>query len=80
VAVASREEIEAVLPKLGRGARINLKLKEGGEVPGTLYGVFDGLVHFEEEEIEPVDLDLIDNLLVRIHTEGPGTDILGQQG
>jgi hypothetical protein len=75
VAVASREEIEAVLPKLGRGARINLKLKEGGEVPGTLYGVFDGLVHFEEE-----DLDLIDNLLVRIHTEGPGTDILGQQG
>ena len=77
--MASREEIEAVLPKLGRGARINLKLKEGGEVPGTLYGVFDGLVHFEEEEIEPIDLDLIENLLVRIHPEGPGTDILGSQ-
>ena len=77
--MASREEIEAVLPKLGRGARINLKLKEGGEVPGTLYGVFDGLVHCEEEEIEPIDLDLIENLLVRIHTEGPGTDILGSQ-
>lgn len=73
--MASREEIENVLPKLGRGARINLKLKEGGEVPGTLYGVFDGLVHFEEEEIEPVDLDLIDNLLVRIHSEGPGTSL-----
>lgn len=75
--MASREEIENVLPKLGRGARINLKLKDGGEVPGTLYGVFDGLVWFEEEEIEPVDLDAIDNLLVRIHTEGPGTDIFG---
>ena len=74
--MASREEIENVLPKLGRGARINLKLKDGSEVPGTLYGVFDGFVHFEEEEIEPIDLDLIDNLLVRIHTEGPGTDPL----
>jgi hypothetical protein len=77
--VASREELENVLPKLGRGARINLKLKEGGEVPGTLYGVFDGLVYFEEEDIDPIDLDLVDNLLVRIHTEGPGTDILGSQ-
>lgn len=75
--MASREEIEAVLPKLGRGARINLKLKAGGEVLGTLYGVFDGLVYFEEEETEPVDLDSIENLLVRIHSEGPGTDILG---
>jgi len=77
--VASREEIENVLPKLGRGARINLKLKDGSEVLGTLYGVFDGFVHLEEEGSEPVDLDLIDNLLVRIHTEGPGTDILGSQ-
>ena len=75
--MASREEIENVLPKLGRGARINLKLKDGGEVPGTLYGVFDGFVHLEEEEIEPVDLDQIDNLLVRIHTEGPGADMPG---
>ena len=74
--MASREEIEAVLPKLGRGARINLKLKDGGEVLGTLYGVFDGLVYLEEEETEPVDLDLIDNLLVRIHSEGPGADPL----
>ncbi len=70
--MATREEIENVLPKLGRGARINLKLKDGGEVPGTLYGVFDGFVHFEEEDIDPVDLDLIDSLLVRIHSEGPG--------
>ena len=74
--MASREEIEAVLPKLGRGARINLKLKDGAEVLGTLYGVFDGFVHFEEEETEPVDLDRIDNLLVRIHSEGPGADPL----
>ena len=72
--MATREEIENVLPKLGRGARINLKLKDGGEVPGTLYGVFDGLVYFEQEETDPVDLDLIDNLLVRIHSEGPGAD------
>jgi hypothetical protein len=77
--VASREEIESVLPKLGRGARINLKLKAGGEVLGTLYGVFDGSVYFEEEETEPVELDAIENLLVRIHTEGPGTDILGSR-
>jgi hypothetical protein len=75
--VATREEIENVLPKLGRGARINLKLKDGGEVPGTLYGVFDGLVYFEQEETDPVDLDLIDNLLVRIHSEGPGADPFG---
>jgi hypothetical protein len=72
--MASREEIESVLPKLGRGARINLKLKDGSEVLGTLYGVFDGHVHLEEEGTGPIDLDLIDNLLVRIHTEGPGTD------
>jgi hypothetical protein len=77
--VASREEIENVLPKLGRGARINLKLKAGGEVLGTLYGVFDGLVYFEEEEIEPVDLDLVDNLLVRMQTEGPGSSLFGEQ-
>ncbi len=74
--MADREEIENVLPKLGRGARINLKLKDGSEVPGTLYGVFDGFVYLEEEGIEPVDLDLIDNLLVRVHTEGPGLDPL----
>ena len=72
--MASREEIENVLPKLGRGARINLKLKDGSEVLGTLYGVFDGFVHLEDEDAEPIDLDLINNLLVRIHTEGPGTD------
>lgn len=75
--MATREEIESILPKLGRGARINLKLKEGGEVLGTLYGVFDGQVYLEEEEIEPIDLDLIDNLLVRMTTEGPGPDIPG---
>jgi hypothetical protein len=76
--VANREEIENVLPKLGRGARIKLKLKDGSEVIGTLYGVFDGFVCFEEEEIEPIDLGLVDNLLVRIQTEGPGTDPPGQ--
>ncbi len=75
--MASREEIENVLPKLGRGARINLKLKDGSEVLGTLYGVFDGFVHLEQEEVEPIDLDLIDNLLVRIHTEGPGSEVPG---
>jgi len=73
--MASREEIESILPKLGRGARINLKLKEGGEVLGTLYGVFDGQVFLEEEEMGPIDLDRIDNLLVRIQTEGPGPDL-----
>lgn len=73
--MASREEIESILPKLGRGARINLKLKDGGEILGTLYGVFDGQVHLEEEEMGPIDLDRVDNLLVRIHTEGPdGSD------
>lgn len=70
----SREEIEAVLPKLGRGARINLKLDDGKEVVGTLYGLFDGLVYFEEEELEPIDLDRIKNLLIRRITEGPGMD------
>jgi hypothetical protein len=70
--MATREEIEAILPKLGRGARINLKLKEGGEVLGTLYGLFDGQVYLEEEEMGPIDLDRIENLLVRMQTEGPG--------
>jgi hypothetical protein len=74
VAVASREEIENVLPKLGRGARLNLKLTDGSEVVGTLYGVFDGFVCFEEEELEPVETGRIENLLLRIHTEGPGAD------
>ena len=72
VAMPSREEIEAVLPKLGRGARINLKLDSGEEVVGTLYGLFDGLVYLEEEGLEPIELDRIENLTVRIHTEGPG--------
>ncbi|MBK5232537.1 MAG: hypothetical protein JJE13_06115 [Thermoleophilia bacterium] len=75
--MATREEIENILPKLGRGARINLKLKEGGEVLGTLYGLFDGQVFLEEEDIDPIDLDRIDNLTVRVHTEGPGPDALG---
>jgi len=71
--VPSREEIEAVLPKLGRGARINLKLDDGEEVVGTLYGLFDGLVYFEEEdELEPIDVGRIKNLLIRRITEGPG--------
>jgi len=72
--MATREEIEAILPKLGRGARINLKLKDGGEVLGTLYGLWDGQVFLEEEEMGPIDLDRIDNLLVRMRTEGPGLD------
>ena len=75
--MATREEIESILPKLGRGARINLKLKEGGEVLGTLYGLFDGQVFLEEEEIGPIDLDLIENLTVRVLTEGPGAGPLG---
>lgn len=75
--MATREEIESILPKLGRGARINLKLKEGGEVLGTLYGVFDGQVFLEEEEMGPIDLDRIDNLLVRMRTEGPGGEMPG---
>lgn len=68
----SRDEIAATIPRLGRGARINLKLKDGGEVLGTLYGLFDDQVFFEEEEIGPIDLDRIDDLLVRVHTEQPG--------
>ena len=72
--MASREEIENVLPKLGRGARLNLKLSDGSEVVGTLYGVFDGFVCFEEEDLPPVEVDRVENLLLRIHTEGPGAD------
>ena len=72
--MATREEIEAILPKLGRGARINLKLKDGGEVLGTLYGLWDGQVFLDEEGMGPIDLDRIDNLLVRMRTEGPGID------
>ena len=68
----SRYEIAATIPRIGRGARINLKLKYGGEVLGTLYGLFDDQVFFEEEEIAPIDLDRIDDLLVRVHTEQPG--------
>lgn len=68
----TREEIANVIPKLGRGARLNLKLKDGGEVLGTLYGLFDEQVFFEEEGIGPIDLDRIENLLVRMRTEGPG--------
>jgi hypothetical protein len=75
--VASREEIENVLPKLGRGARLNLKLSDGSEVVGTLYGVFDGFVCFEEEELPPVEVERVDNLLLRIHTEGPGAEAPG---
>ena len=70
--MATREEIESILPKLGRGARINLKLKEGGEVLGTLYGLFDEQVYFEEEGLGPITLDRIDDLLVRVHSEAPG--------
>jgi len=74
--MATREEIENILPKLGRGARINLKLKDGGEVLGILYGVFDGQVFLEDHEGDveegPIDLDRIENLQVRILTEGPG--------
>lgn len=65
----STEEIAAVIPKLGRGARVNLKLEGGGEVLGTLYGLFDGLVYFEEEGLGPIELERIENLLVRTHTE-----------
>lgn len=70
--MSSREEIEAMIPRLGRGARINLKLKDGGEALGTLYGLFDGLVYFEEEGIGPIELDRIEDLLVRVHSEQPG--------
>jgi hypothetical protein len=68
----SREEIAATIPRLGRGARINLKLNDGGEVLGTLYGLFDDQVYFEEEEIGPIELDRIEDLLVKVHTEQPG--------
>ncbi|MCB0858674.1 MAG: hypothetical protein KDB57_11225 [Solirubrobacterales bacterium] len=70
--MSSREEIAAMIPRLGRGARINLKLQDGGEVLGTLYGLFDEKVYFEEESIEPIELDRIDELLVRVHSEQPG--------
>lgn len=70
--VASREEIAATIPRLGRGARINLKLKDGGEILGTLYGLFDDQVFLEEEELGPIDLDRIEDLLVKVHTEQPG--------
>lgn len=61
-----------MIPRLGRGARINLKLSEGGEVLGTLYGLFDGQVYFEEDGIGPIDLDRIEDLLVQVHSEQPG--------
>jgi hypothetical protein len=61
-----------MIPRLGRGARLNLKLVDGGEVLGTLYGLFDGQVYFEEEEIGPIALDRIEDLLVRVHSEQPG--------
>lgn len=68
----SREEIEAIIPRLGRGARISLSLKDGEEVLGTLYGLFDGQVFLEEEGIGPVELDQITDLKVQIRTEQPG--------
>lgn len=68
----TREEIANVIPKLGRGARLNLKLKDGGEVLGTLYGLFDEHVFFEEGGIGPIELDRIENLLVQTHSEAPG--------
>ena len=70
--MSSKEEIAAMLPRLGRGARINLKLNDGGEVLGTLYGLFDDQVFFEEEQIGPIELDRIDDLLVQVHSEQPG--------
>ena len=70
--MTSKDEIAAMIPRLGRGARINLKLKDGGEVLGTLYGLFDEQVYFEEEEIGPIELERIDDLLVRVHSEQPG--------
>jgi len=70
--MSSQDEIAAVIPRLGRGARINLKLNDGGEVLGTLYGLFDGQVYFEEEEIGPIELERIEDLLVRVHSEQPG--------
>jgi hypothetical protein len=68
----SSQEIAALIPRLGRGARLNLKLVDGGEVLGTLYGLFDDQVYFEEEEIGPIALDRIEDLLVRVHSEQPG--------
>jgi hypothetical protein len=68
----STEEIAAMIPRLGRGARINLKLKGGDEVLGTLYGLFDDQVFFEEEGIGPIEIGRIDDLLVRVHSEQPG--------
>lgn len=70
--MSSREEIAAMIPRLGRGARINLKLNDGGEVLGTLYGLFDQQVHFEEEGLGPIELDRIEDLLVQVHSEQPG--------
>lgn len=70
--MSSKQEIAAMIPRLGRGARINLKLSEGGEVLGTLYGLFDGQVYFEEDGIGPIDLDRIEDLLVQVHSEQPG--------
>lgn len=70
--MSSQEEIAAMIPRLGRGARINLKLNDGGEVLGTLYGLFDRQVFFEEEEIGPIELERIDDLLVQVHSEQPG--------
>lgn len=69
--MASKEEMTAMIPRLGRGARINLKLKDGGEVLGTLYGLFDDQVFFEEEGIGPIDLERVEDLLVRVHSEQP---------
>ncbi len=61
-----------MIPRLGRGARINLKLRDGGEVLGTLYGLFDEKVYFEEERLGPIELDRIEELLVQVHSEQPG--------
>jgi len=61
-----------MIPRLGRGARIQLKLKDGAEVAGTLYGLFDDQVCFEEADTGPVPLDRIEDLMVQIHSEQPG--------
>lgn len=61
-----------MIPRLGRGARIQLKLKDGAEVAGTLYGLFDDQVYFEEADTGPVPLDRIEDLMVQIHSEQPG--------
>ncbi len=70
--MSSKEEIAAMIPRLGRGARINLKLKDGGEVLGTLYGLFDDQVFFEEDGLGPIELERIEDLLVKVHSEQPG--------